>query len=134
MVDEELAEFVEDVRAIHRADIGHVRQRLGAGHVGVAAGHAEGDVAALGEGRQAALEAGEGIPASGDLQHQGAELSVAGQAAADHGAAALDAGAAEQGGQLHRIGAEGADQKELFAGLAGGHSTFLEYAGGTGRT
>ncbi|MNY46272.1 hypothetical protein D3C86_1814370 [compost metagenome] len=80
----------------------------------------------LGQGRQARLQARQGVPAAGDLQHQGAELAMAAQAGADHGAAIFIAGAAQHIGQLHGIGAECTDDEELFANWGGGHAAFLE--------
>ncbi|MCY1376029.1 hypothetical protein D9M69_634880 [compost metagenome] len=51
---------------------------------------------------------------------------MAGQARGDNGAAVFMAGAAQDVGQLHGVGAEGTDNKELFANCGGGHAAFLK--------
>src|SRR5690606_38446638 len=126
VVAEELAEFVEDVRAVGAADVGYIGQGVGAHVEGAAAHHVDAEVVALGQCRQHALESRQGVPAATDLQGQGAVLAVAGEAAADHAAAVLLAGPAEHAGELHGVGAEGADDEELFANRRGGHAAFLK--------
>ncbi|EDO27216.1 predicted protein [Nematostella vectensis] len=64
---------------------------------------------------QARLQARQGIPAAGYLQHQCAVFAMPAKAGADYGATVLVAGAAEHVGQLHGVGAKGADKQELFA-------------------
>ena len=66
------------------------------------------------------------VPGTGDLQDQCTALAVAGQAGGHDGAAVLMAGAAQDVGQLHGVGAEGTDDKELFANCGGGHAAFLK--------
>ncbi|MOA14634.1 hypothetical protein D3C78_1347480 [compost metagenome] len=126
MVHEELAQLVDDVRAVGRADISDVRQGLRAVFQGRAAHHVDRERMPLGQYWQAAFQARQGIPATGDFQHQGTAFAMAGQARGDNGAAVFMAGAAQDVGQLHGVGAEGTDNKELFANCGGGHAAFLK--------
>ena len=89
-------------------------------------GDIDGEVVFLGQAGQAGFQARQGVPGAGDLQDQRAALAVAGQAGGHDGAAVLMAGAAQDVGQLHGVGAEGTDNKELFANCGGGHAAFLK--------
>ena len=126
VVHEELAQLIDDVRAVCRTYISHVGQGLRAIFQRRATHHVDGECVTLGQQRQAAFEARQGVPATGNFQHQGAALAVAGQAGGDDGAAVFMAGAAQDVGQLHGVGAEGTDDKELFANCGGGHAAFLK--------
>lgn len=126
VVEEELAQFADDVGAIGRADVGDVRQRLRAHFQIGAAYHVEGERMLLAQAGQAGFQARQGVPAAADLQHQCAGFTMSAQARADHGAAIVESGLAQYVGQHHGIGAQGADDEKLFADGGGGHATFLK--------
>ncbi|EPN49082.1 hypothetical protein A245_29268 [Pseudomonas syringae pv. actinidiae ICMP 19096] len=67
------------------------------------------------------------VPATRYLQNQCTALTMTGQARSDDRAAVFMAGAAQDVGQLHGVGAKGTDDKELFANCGGGrHAAFLD--------
>src|ERR1700712_1886757 len=126
VIDEKLAQLVDDVRAVRRADVGDVRQGLWAALERSAAHHVDGEGVFLREVRQASLKARQGVPAARYLEDQRAALAVASKARADHRATVFMTGAAQDVGQLHWVGAKGTDDKELFANCGDGrHAAFL---------
>ena len=102
MVDEKLAQLVEDIGAEDCAHIGHIRQGLRAAFQRFATNDI-GRERMLREPRQRGFHPGESIPATTDFQNQCAALAMARQASADDRAAILVGGAAEHIGQLHRL-------------------------------
>ena len=80
VVDEELAQLINDVRAVSRADIGYVGQSLRAGFQRGAAHHIDGESVFFSQCWQASLKARQRIPATCDFQDQCTALAVASQA------------------------------------------------------
>src|SRR5690606_34947075 len=122
----ELAQLVEDVRSIGRADIGDVRQCLWAVLQRHAAYHIGGKGVALGQDRQAAFQTRQGIPTASYLQGQRTAFAVATQVRRGNQATVFMAGPAQDVGQFHGIRAEGTDDQKLFTNGRGGHATFLK--------
>ncbi|MNU07481.1 hypothetical protein D3C72_2530940 [compost metagenome] len=67
MVDEELAQLVDDVRAVGGADVGYVRQRQRSAFQRCAAHHIDDERVFFRQARQACFQARQGVPGAGDL-------------------------------------------------------------------
>src|SRR3990167_7174077 len=77
MVGEELAQLIENVRAVHRTHVSDIRQGLWTDFLGGAAGLGNGEFMLRGGAWWGSLQACKGVPAAGNLQHQSAVFTVA---------------------------------------------------------